>query len=150
MRKIITFVFLVVSMQAVFAQSKNVDSLKNVLSKTTGQLERFRLINEIFEGIFINGNDNLDSASCIEMLAIAQELNNDSLLATSYNMVAGYFFINTGDNTTALEYLFKAIPLAEFTQKKFMKEETSPFLTAMSKRFNEVPLPPSPLRQHSD
>jgi tetratricopeptide (TPR) repeat protein len=61
---------------------------------------------------FINGNGNVDSLSCIQMHQIAQQLNNDSLLGISYNWIGDYFLFNKADNTTALEYLFKSIPLA--------------------------------------
>jgi hypothetical protein len=47
------------------------------------------------------------------MLRIAQELNNDSLLAIAYNLVGGYFISNSGDYGKALEFYFKGIPLAE-------------------------------------
>src|SRR5678815_140462 len=46
------------------------------------------------------------------MLDIAQDLDNDSLLAISYNILGNYFCFNKGEYSIGLEYLFKAIPLA--------------------------------------
>jgi tetratricopeptide (TPR) repeat protein len=40
-------------------------------------------------------------------------LNNDSLLAISYNTIGNIYFFNTGDYSKALEYFFKGVPLAE-------------------------------------
>ena len=52
------------------------------------------------------------------MLEIAQELKNDSLKAISYNWLGTYFYQQKGDNTSALEYYFKALPLAEKLKEK--------------------------------
>jgi hypothetical protein len=46
------------------------------------------------------------------MHRIAQQLKNDSLLAISTNIVGNYFR-GKSDYPTALDYFFKAIPLAE-------------------------------------
>src|ERR1700759_797268 len=94
------------------AQIKYVDSLKAALAKATNPFERFGLLVKIGKDNFINGNGNVDSLSCIQMHQIAQQLNNDSLLGISYNWIGDYFLFNKADNTTALEYLFKSIPLA--------------------------------------
>ena len=99
-------------MQSGFTQNKT-DSLKNVLAATTNPIERFDLYNKIGEEYFSSGNNNLDSASCLKMLQIAQQLNNDSLLAISYNFIGNIFLLNTGDYSKALEFFFKGVPLAE-------------------------------------
>jgi tetratricopeptide (TPR) repeat protein len=52
------------------------------------------------------------------MLDIAQELNNDSLLAISYNFIGNIFLLNTGDYSKSLEFFFKGIPLAERANDK--------------------------------
>ena len=98
--------------QSGFTQNKT-DSLKNVLAATTNPIERFDLYNKIGEEYFSSGNNNLDSASCLKMLQIAQQLNNDSLLAISYNFIGNIFLLNTGDYSKALEFFFKGVPLAE-------------------------------------
>ncbi|HLG39592.1 MAG TPA: hypothetical protein VI461_07980 [Chitinophagaceae bacterium] len=124
MKKTIIFFCFIVSLQAAFAQNlflqngnKTADSLNAVLSKTNKPIGRFHLINKISESTSSHSG-NVDSAACIEMLQIAQQLGNDSLLATSYNWIGSYFSLNKGDNTTALEYYFKAIPLAEQVKDK--------------------------------
>ena len=98
--------------QSGFTQNKT-DSLKNVLAATTNPIERFDLYNKIGEEYFSSGNNNLDSASCLKMLQIAQQLNNDSLLVISYNFIGNIFLLNTGDYSKALEFFFKGVPLAE-------------------------------------
>lgn len=117
MKKILTLFCFIATMQIAFAQTKTADSLQAVLSKTTKPIDRFNLINKILENV--NGfSGNVDSAACIELLQIAQQQNNDSLLATSYDWIGTYFLLSKGDNTTALEYYFKAIPLAEKVEDK--------------------------------
>ena len=96
-----------------FAQNKTADSLKIVLSGTNKPVERFTLINKILENQSFFRGGNIDSAECVLLLQIAQQLKNDSLLAASYNWIGSYFSFTKGDNATALEYYFKALPLAE-------------------------------------
>jgi len=99
-------------------QTKFADSLKTVLTNTTNPLDRFNLLTKILENqIFFRGG-NIDSGDCIRLLQIAQQLKNDSLLASSYNWIGSYFSFTKGDNATALEYYFKALPFAEKTNDK--------------------------------
>ena len=107
-------------MLTVFAQSKYVDSLKTVLANTTKPFERFNLITKILENQSFFRGGNIDSADCVRLLQIAQQLKNDSLLSASYNWIGSYFSFTKGDNATALEYYFKALPLAK---KQMTKEE---------------------------
>jgi hypothetical protein len=109
---------LLVSIGTIFAQNKYADSLKTVLTNTNNSLERFNLLTKILENqAFIRGG-NIDSADCVRLLQIAQQLKNDSLLAASYNWIGSYFSFTKGDNATALEYYFKALPLAEKANDK--------------------------------
>lgn len=124
MKKIIALLCFVVTMQTMFAQdpirqsgNKIVDSLKAELSKTTNPLDRFNLIDKLLESINATSG-NIDSALCIELLQISQSLKSDSLYATSYNWIGTYFSLNKGENASALEYYFKALPLAEKTGNK--------------------------------
>ena len=103
--------------QSGFTQNKT-DSLKNVLAATTNPIERFDLFSKIGEEYFSSGNNNLDSASCLKMLQIAQQVNNDSLLAISYNLVGNLFLFNIGDYSKSLDFFFKGIPLAQKTNDK--------------------------------
>ena len=94
-----------------FAQTSHADSLKNLLKDELVPVKKFDLINKILEDE-VNSGVNIDTALCIEMLRLAHDVKNDSLVAISYNM-AGSYNARKGDYTTALEYLLKAVPLAE-------------------------------------
>jgi len=118
MRRIAIAILFVLIAGASHAQNKYEDSLKTVLANTTKPIDRFNLLNKIAEDIFTNGDGNIDSSSCIQMLRIAQQLNNDSLLAVGYDMAGNYFLINNGDYSNALEYFFKGIPFAENAKDK--------------------------------
>ncbi len=119
MKKIPTLFCFIAGMQDAFAQNNNPDSLKASLASYTNPLERFSATINYLETIDSYSSNDIDSAICIDLLKIAQQLKNDSLLATSYNWIGYYFSQSKGDNTTALEYYFKALPLAEkFTDKR--------------------------------
>jgi tetratricopeptide (TPR) repeat protein len=113
MRKIITLFCFITIIQTVFAQNNNPDNAKAALSAYTNPLERFSETIKYLETIDAYASSNIDSATCIDLLKIAQQLKNDSLLAISYNWIGYYFSQSKGDNSTALEYYFKALPLAE-------------------------------------
>jgi len=105
--------------QTVFAQNNNPDSAKAALAGYTNPMERFSATINYLETIDSRASYNIDSAICIDLLQIAQQLKNDSLLATSYNWIGYYFNQSKGANSTALEYYFKALPLAEkFNDKR--------------------------------
>jgi tetratricopeptide (TPR) repeat protein len=117
MKKLLICFSCFIVVQSSFTQNKT-DSLKIVLSATSNPIKRFDLFSKIGEEYFSSGNNNLDSASCLKMLQIAQQLNNDSLLAISYNFVGNLFLFNTGDYSKSLEFFFKGIPLAQKTNDK--------------------------------
>ena len=117
MKKLLICLCCFIVIQSGFTQNKT-DSLKTVLAATNNPIERFDLYSKIGEEYFSSGNNNLDSASCLKMLQIAQQLNNDSLLAISYNFIGNLFLLNTGDYSRALEFFFKGIPLAERANDK--------------------------------
>lgn len=104
--------FLLVSVSG-FSQNKNVDSLKSVLAKTTDQRHRFTIINEILVTTDGYQGEELDTTACLTLLKIARQQKDDAMLATSYNWIGYYFLQNKGDNTSALDYYFKGLPLAE-------------------------------------
>lgn len=118
MKKIFILLLFISLTCIIHAQTKYTDSLENVLSATNNPVEQFDLLNKINEAFFENGDVNLDSASIYRMLLIAQRLNNDSLLAISYNTIGNIYFFNTGDYSKALEYFFKGVPLAERANDK--------------------------------
>lgn len=100
------------------AQDTSLNNLETALTKTNKPRERFALLNKIADYHFISGRGNVDSSTCTEMLKIAQQLNNDSLLAIGYNVVGNYFFFYNGDYSKSLEYYFKALPFAENANDK--------------------------------
>ncbi len=113
MKKITSLIFFLICIQIAFAQSSNVDSAKVALANYKKPLERFTATIKYLETVDSYASSNIDSAVCIDLLQIAQQLKNDSLLATSYDWIGYFFSLKKGDNTTALEYYFKALPLAE-------------------------------------
>lgn len=124
MKKTITLVCFVATMQTIFAQdlsrqswNKTADSLKAVLSKTSKPIERFDLLNKIIDFNDATQGNLQDTATGLQMHRIAQQLKNDSLLAISINVIGNYFR-GKSDVPTALEYFFKAIPLAEKVKDK--------------------------------
>lgn len=118
MKKIAIIFLLVFVSNEGKAQNSYGDSIKSVLANTTNPVERFELLNKIVDDIFTKGSENIDYSSCVEMVRIAQERKNDSLLAIAYNTVGNYFLINNGDYSNALEYFFKGIPMAENANDK--------------------------------
>jgi tetratricopeptide (TPR) repeat protein len=117
MRKIV-FVVLLFMNTTGFAQGNYVDSLKLQLSTTTSPFDSFSIIVKLSEFNFVLSGGAADKATAIRLLSVAQKLKNDSLLAISYNWIGSYFAFTKGDNTTALEYYFKALPLAEKAKDK--------------------------------
>lgn len=95
------------------AQTRRADSLNLLILKENDPYRKFDLLRAKLELINIESGNNVDSASCIQLLQIAQALKNDSLLAISYNWIGAFFSFTNGDNVTALEYFFKGVPLAE-------------------------------------
>lgn len=113
MKKAIILFFCIAYTQTDFAQNKNYDSLKNALTRTDKPAERFNLLVKILENDDGYRGNSVDSSSTVSLLKIAQDQKSDAMLATSYNWIGYYFAGSKGDNTTALDYYFKALPLAE-------------------------------------
>ena len=101
-----------------FAQREYTDSLKNELATTTNPVKRFNLLVKILENEEAYQVNQIDSSACAELLRIAQSEKNDAMLATSYNWIGYYLTQNKGDNAAALEYYYKALPLAEKVNDK--------------------------------
>jgi len=112
MRKI-TFIVALFAIITGFSQNRHTDSLLRQLSVTKNPLDSFSIIVKLSESNFVLGGGEADEATATRLLLLAQKLKNDSLLAISYNWIGSYFTFTKGDNTTALEYYFKALPLAE-------------------------------------
>jgi len=115
MRKVLLIIASLVCI-ASHGQNRYEDSLKKLLEKEAQPVRRFDLVNKILEDE-VNSGVNIDTSLCIQLLRLAQGLKNDSLEAIGYNM-AGSYNARKGDYPTALEYLLKAIPLAEKAKDK--------------------------------
>ena len=113
MKKIITLFCFIAGMQALFGQNTRIDSLKQSLSKTTDPMGRYNLLTEIASGYYNNGVGENSVDNNLEMLRIALQQKNDSLIAVSYNKAGDYYLFEKADFNTALDYLFKGIPYAE-------------------------------------
>lgn len=79
MKKIVTLFCFLISMETAFAQSKTIDSLKTVLSNTSKPMDRFNILNTISQNLGLYSGD-IDSATCIQLLQMAQQLRNDHCL----------------------------------------------------------------------
>ena len=112
-RKLIYSILISAVCTSGLAQNSTIDSLKSILINTNKPVERFDILNKLTLELTGWKGDNVDSSYCVQMLHVAQELKNDSLLAISYNWLGSYFYLNNGDNSTSLEYFFKALPFAE-------------------------------------
>jgi tetratricopeptide (TPR) repeat protein len=106
MKQLLAFVFFLSIIQSGFAQGNS------------NSIDKFTAIVKESENRFVNNGGTFDSASVIQLLQIAQQIKNDSLLAISYNWIGSYLAFDKGNNVAALEYYFKAIPLAEKSKDK--------------------------------
>jgi hypothetical protein len=120
MKRVMIFFIFMVSIQTVFAQetleqsgNKRMDSLKMLLSKTVKPMDRYALLLEIGNGYYTYGIGENNADYKLEMLRIALQQKNDTLIAKSYNFAGDYYLFEIEDYNTALDYLFKAIPYAE-------------------------------------
>jgi len=109
---IITFLF-AGSFTFSIAQNNRLDSLMNLLSKTVKPAERFNILVKILEYQDSYEVLTIDSSACATLLKIGQDQKSEAMLATAYNWIGYYLFFVKGDNIAALEYYFKAMPLAE-------------------------------------
>lgn len=120
MKKIITLFCFIAGMQNAFAQNSTVrrDSLYKELKQaqtTAGQVVAWVNIGEYY-GI-AGQSDSLQYAT-EQMLKIATNTHQDSLLAKAYIQIGNYFS-NISDYKQALEYQFKSLFFAEKAKSKY-------------------------------
>jgi len=115
MRKIFITVLIYLLTYNGLAQNRQADSLKAVLSTTTDLKKKYRLLDQINSAYYKVGTGDNPVENSLEMVRIALQLEDDSLIAKSYNVIGDYYVFNKGDHNTALEYFFKGIPYAEKT-----------------------------------
>ena len=118
MKKIVLLFVFLLCINSVFSQNKYADSLRTLLSNTTKPIDQFSIMVKIAENALVLNGGAIDSVAAIQLLQIAQQLKNDSLLAISYNWIGAYLGFEKGDNIAALEYYFKGLPLAENAHDK--------------------------------
>jgi len=114
MKKIITLLCFVASMQSVFAQNSDaiIDSLYKKINQTQSPAEQFALWRLIHEQSSHTGRIDVMKSAAEKELKIATSMHQDTLLVTAYVAIGGCF-VKTGDYRQALEYQFKALRLAE-------------------------------------
>ena len=113
MKKIISLICFIASMQTVFAQNSNFkrDSLYKILKQANSPVEQLAAWADIDEDYGYAGQpDSLQYASG-QILKIASGTNQDSLLAKAYLQIGNYFS-QTSDFKQALEFQFKSLALA--------------------------------------
>ncbi len=113
MKKILGFIFFFSMVCIANAQSTHVDSLATVLNKTTNPLDRFHLLEKLGEETFTNGSGDMSVDNNLEMLRIALQLKNDTLIGLAYSYTGIFYLYTKGDFNTALQYYFKGLPFAE-------------------------------------
>jgi hypothetical protein len=99
MNKIFILAFILLLTSNNNAQAKHADSLGIILSTVTDPYQQFDIIRAHLDLV----NSNVDSASCMQLLKIAQSLKNDSLLAISYNRLGSYFSFTKGKKTEEVQ-----------------------------------------------
>ncbi len=99
-------------MQTALAQMNKTVITKDELAAIKKPLERFTATIIYLENIQNEEVGAIDSAICIDLQKKATQLKNDSLLAISYNWISTYFQTK-GKSNEEIEYLYKALPLAE-------------------------------------
>jgi len=112
MKKTINLFFFIVCIQTSLGQVNNKTITKAELTAIKNPLKRFTSTVTFLENIQNEEGIAIDSVICIDLQTIAKQLKNDSLLAISYNWISAYFAAK-GKSNEEIEYLYKALPLAE-------------------------------------
>lgn len=113
MKRIIFSLCFFIALPCAYPQTKQLDSLQKELSKATGLRERYDLLSQLSDVFSTNGNTENNVENRLEMIRIAQELKNDTLLAISYSVAGSYYLFTKGDYNTSLDYHFKSIQYSQ-------------------------------------
>src|SRR5262245_1499654 len=103
MRRIYITAFIYVMAYSGLAQGKPADSLTAKMPATTDLREKYRLLDQISSNYYKLGTIQNPLDNSLEMIRIALQLRDDSLIAKSYNVLGDYYTFIKGDNNTALE-----------------------------------------------
>ena len=118
MKRIITLICFIISVQIAFAQSSNTirDSLYQLLKQAQTPAMQIDILVHIADQYNYTGHPDSGRYISEQMLKIATEANQDSLFAATYLQISA-FFGNTSDYKQALEFSFKALVYAEKTKR---------------------------------
>lgn len=120
MKKLITLLFFIGSMQTGLAQKSNtiIDGLYQKLKLAQSPGEKFNVQYEIASQYIYNGK--IDSVRYLgeQILELAKLVNEDSLLSRA-NLIIGSYFGATGDIKQALEFDFKGLTYAENAKSQY-------------------------------
>ena len=94
------------------AQVTTADSLQQKIKKATKAEDKFSLQYQLFGEYLQHGNTQKQEQVTKDMLRVAQQSHNDSLLVRAYMSVATYL-VNKADYEAGLEFYFKALHRAE-------------------------------------
>lgn len=103
---------LLVSVNALKAQTLHADSLRQRLKQTSKYKEKFNILGQL--NAYYMHRGNIDSLQQVtkEMLYVAQRSHNDTLLVHGYLNIGNYL-VSKADFEAGLEFYFKALHLAE-------------------------------------
>lgn len=90
------------------------DSLKTVLAQTQEYNKKLVILGDIAEICVLSGDADNYQRSMAQMLQVARESRQDSLLGRAY-MQMGSYFSTINEYKQSLEYLFKGLAIAEKT-----------------------------------
>lgn len=112
MKKTLIFFCFIATVQTSLAQINRTLITKADLTSIKKPLERFTATINYLENELNEEGNGIDSTISIDLQRIAKQLKNDSLLAISYNWIGSYFGTK-GKSDEEIEYLYKALALAE-------------------------------------
>ncbi len=114
MKKIITLLCFIASIQTVFAQNSNFrrDNLYQILKQTETPAGKVTAWSSICEDYSYTGQPDSLRYATEEILKIATNTHEDSLIAKAYLQIGNYFS-NISDFKQALDYELKSLSLAE-------------------------------------
>ena len=87
MNKIIILLCFCICLQITYTQNNAPDTAKASLTNYKDPAERFTATIKYLETLDSYASNYIDSSLCVELLLIAQQLKNDSLLAISYDWI---------------------------------------------------------------
>jgi hypothetical protein len=105
-------VILLTALHAAYAQSSTADSLRQQLKSTKKFNEKFKLLKQLNAEYLQRGYTDSMGRVGKDMLYMARQANNDTLVIQSY-VTIGNYLAGKADFEASLEFYFKALHLAE-------------------------------------